>query len=132
MPQSFESPASGAVFDPETECADMVKAISKAEATVINHVQLILAEKRTSLAMLRTGIAVLALPLTVMGLLISTSRYYNAADMWVMLSFVMIICLGLCLLGGFLITRSIYRIRAYDHMVREIKRQSPTVAPYLG
>ncbi len=115
----------------ETQKIDPVAALSKAEATVINHVQLILAEKRTSLAMLRTGIAVMALPLTVLGLLISTSRFYSAADMWFLLTIVMLLCAGLSVLGGFLITRAVYRIRVYDHMVREIKRQSPTVAPYL-
>ena len=108
-----------------------ISSLTQTEATVINHVQLILAEKRTSLAMMRTGIAVLALPLTVLGLLISTSRLYTVADTWLLLTAVILLCGGLIALGAFLITRSVYRIRAYDHMVREIKRQSPTVAPYL-
>ncbi|UZP65930.1 hypothetical protein N1030_09860 [Desulfovibrio mangrovi] len=116
--------------DLQTEFKD-ISALAQTEATVINHVQLILAEKRTSLSLMRTGIAVLALPLTVMGLLISTSRFYSAADMWLLLTVVLLICAGLTCLGGFLITRAVYRIRAYDHMVREIKRHSPTVAPYL-
>ena len=69
--------------------------------------------------------------LTVLGLLISTSRLYTVADTWLLLTAVILLCGGLIALGAFLITRSVYRIRAYDHMVREIKRQSPTVAPYL-
>jgi hypothetical protein len=36
------------------------------ETVIINEVQLLLSEKRTSLAAMRTGIAVFALPLTVM------------------------------------------------------------------
>ncbi len=111
---------------------DILTALSKAEATVINHIQLILAEKRTSLSMMRTGIAVMALPLGVLGLLISTSRFYNAAANWLLLSVVLVLCLGLSVLGCFLITRSVLRIRAYDHMIREIKRLSPTLANYLG
>ena len=47
------------------------------DSIAINEVQLILAEKRTSLAMMRTGIAVLVLPLSVMSVLIATSKYYN-------------------------------------------------------
>lgn len=39
---------------------------------------LILAEKSTSLAVLRTGIAVLVSPLSVASLLIVTSKYYNS------------------------------------------------------
>ena len=46
------------------------KAKNVPDAIVINEVQLILAEKRTSLASLRTGIAVFALPLTVLSFLI--------------------------------------------------------------
>ena len=47
------------------------------EAVHISHIQLILAEKRTSLAVLRTGIVVLSLPLSVVTVLIATSRYYD-------------------------------------------------------
>jgi hypothetical protein len=43
----------------------------------MNEVQLIVAEKRTSLATMRTGIAVCAVPLSLTGLLIATSRYYE-------------------------------------------------------
>jgi hypothetical protein len=42
-------------------------------AVVINEVQLILAKKRTSLAAMRTGIAVFALPLSAVSVLIATS-----------------------------------------------------------
>ncbi|MCU0591437.1 MAG: hypothetical protein MUC57_08180 [Desulfobacterales bacterium] len=41
---------------------------------IINEVQLILAEKRTSLASLRTGIAVFAIPLSIMGVAIAKLR----------------------------------------------------------
>lgn len=49
----------------------------ESDAIIINEAQLILAEKRTSMAAMRTGIAVFALPLSVLGLLIATSRYYK-------------------------------------------------------
>ncbi len=44
---------------------------------LINEAQLLLAEKRTVLAVLRTGITVFALPLSVLSILIATSKYYN-------------------------------------------------------
>ena len=47
------------------------------ESIVINEVQLLLAEKRTSLSVMRTGIAVLVVPLSVLSLLIATSKYYD-------------------------------------------------------
>jgi len=49
-------------------------------AIVINEVQLILAEKRTSLAAMRTGIAVFALPLSVLSVLIATSKFYDVLN----------------------------------------------------
>ena len=42
---------------------------------VYRAINLLLAEKRTSLAVLRTGIAIFTLPLSVFTILIATSRY---------------------------------------------------------
>ena len=50
---------------------------NKIDLMAINEVQLILSEKRTSLSLMRTGIAVLALPLSVLSFLIATSKYYD-------------------------------------------------------
>ena len=47
------------------------------EALVVSEVQLLLAEKCTSLAAMRTGIVVFVLPLSVLSVLIATSRYYH-------------------------------------------------------
>ncbi len=44
---------------------------------ILGEIQVLLSEKRTALASLRTGIAVFALPLSVLSVLIATSRYYN-------------------------------------------------------
>ena len=44
---------------------------------IFGEIQVLLAEKRTALASLRTGIAVFALPLSVLSALIATSRYYS-------------------------------------------------------
>ena len=46
----------------------------------INQVQLLLAEKRTALAIMRTGIAVFALPLSIFSALIATSKWYEAVE----------------------------------------------------
>jgi len=47
------------------------------EGIIINEVQLVLAEKRTSLSVMRTGITVFVLPLSVLSVLIATSKYYD-------------------------------------------------------
>ena len=51
----------------------------------INQVQLLLSEKRTVLAVMRTGIAVLALPLSIFSALIATSRWYRVMEVWPLL-----------------------------------------------
>ena len=55
----------------------MEKSVETNSALVINEVQMILAEKRTALSAMRTGIAVFALPLSVLSILVATSRYYD-------------------------------------------------------
>ena len=47
------------------------------DASLLGEIQVILAEKRTALALMRTGIAVFVLPLSVLSVLIATSKYYD-------------------------------------------------------
>ena len=51
--------------------------LPKLDNVIFGEIQVLLAEKRTALASLRTGIAVFALPLSVLSALIATSRYYS-------------------------------------------------------
>lgn len=86
----------------------------------INQVQLLLAEKRTALAVMRTGIAVLALPLSVFSALIATSKWYRAAEVWPLLVLVVLISTGLVAFAVYLIARSAAMHR-YDRIIRSIK-----------
>ena len=101
------------------------------EAIHINEVQLLLAEKRTSLAAMRTGIAVIALPLTVVSVLIATSKYYDIVHVRHLLVPLLILCAVLVLLGSYLIVRSILRIYRHDQHIAEIKRQQSTIAEFI-
>ncbi len=97
----------------------------------INEAQLVLAEKRTSLAFMRTGIAVLALPLSVTSFLIATSKYYDAIDvLHVLIPFGTLNFALLCF-GVYLIVRSIIRIRHYDRLIHEIKLKHSIIAEFL-
>ena len=51
--------------------------LPKLDNLILGEIQVLLAEKRTALSSLRTGIAIFALPLSVLSVLIATSRYYN-------------------------------------------------------
>ncbi|MBN1676830.1 MAG: hypothetical protein JXR37_37665 [Kiritimatiellae bacterium] len=87
----------------------------------MNEVQLILAEKRTSLAVMRTGIAVLALPLSVLSVLIATSRYYDILRVIHLLVLLGAVNLGLMALGAYLIVRAMVRMKHHDRRIHEIK-----------
>ena len=98
---------------------------------IINEIQLLLAEKRTSLATLRTGITVLVLPLSVLSLLIATSKYYNILHVMHLLLPLLSLCAGLIALGAYLIIRAIIRIRHQDRHILEIKRKHSRIAEFM-
>jgi uncharacterized membrane protein YidH (DUF202 family) len=101
------------------------------ESLIINEVQLLLAEKRTSLAAIRTGIAVLILPLSVMSLLIATSRYYDIIYVMPLMVPVIALCSALTLLGSYLIVRATVRLRHHDQHILSLKRQHSKIAEFI-
>jgi len=90
---------------------------------VYNTVSLLLAEKRTSLAILRTAIAIFTLPISVFTVLIATSKYYDVSASLHFIIPLLIICLMLITLGAYLILRSFKKIKDVDHKIQEIKKQ---------
>lgn len=101
------------------------------QGVVIAEAQLVLAEKRTSLAAVRTGIAVMALPLSVVGLLVATSHYYEAAKVLHLLIPLLLICAGLTGVGIFLIVRALKRIQHQDLMLSKLKAQCTSLSEFM-
>ena len=93
----------------------------KTDAIIINEVQLLLAEKRTSLASLRTGIAIFVLPITVISFLIATSQYYQVVHVLHLFLPLMFFCLILAILGSYLVLRAVRKIRRYDEAIERLK-----------
>src|SRR5438477_6841158 len=98
---------------------------------IFGEIQVILSEKRTALSSLRTGIAVFALPLSVLSVLIATSRYYSFAKVMPLLAPLLLLNLGLVVLGSWLIYQSIHKIRRYDHLVRELTQKYRSIADFI-
>ena len=98
------------------------------DAEISSEVQLVLAEKRTSLSLLRTGIGIFALPLGVLSLLVTTSRYYRVNDVLHWLAPLLLLCAALTVLAAWLTTRAILRIRHYDALITKLKRQHSRIA----
>ena len=101
------------------------------EVLIINEVQMILSEKRTALSAMRTGIAVFALPLSVLSVLIATSHYYEFLQVMHLLVPLLVLCAALVLLGSYLIIHSIRRVHHYDRLIRELKLKYSVIGEFL-
>jgi hypothetical protein len=101
------------------------------EDIIINEVQLILAEKRTSLSIMRTGIAVLVLPLSALSVLIAFSKYYDVMRVIHLLVPLLVIISGLAFLGSYLIIRSIIHIHRQDRLILKLKQEHSRIAEFL-
>lgn len=104
---------------------------AESDAIIINEAQLILAEKRTSLAAMRTGIAVFVLPLSVMGLLIATSRYYEVLKVLPLIIPLGVILAALIVLGSYLIIRALHHIHHYDRLIVQLKTCHSKLSRFL-
>ena len=98
----------------------------------ISRIQLVLAEKRTTLAVMRTGIGVFTLPLSVITVLIATSKYYDIWDAYILLAPLSVVCLGLLVLGVYLVHRSVMRIWKQDAVIARIKDKDPELSDFYG
>ena len=100
-------------------------------ALIFDEIQLILSEKRTALSTLRTGIAVLILPLSVFSVLIATSRHYELFRVMLLLIPLLVLNVALIALGFYLVAHSIRRIHRYDRQIREIKLKHSAIAEFI-
>jgi len=101
------------------------------DAIVINEVQLLLAEKRTSLSVMRTGIAVLVLPLSVLSVLIATSKYYDIFHVMSMFIPFVVLNAVLIILGLFLVVRSFRKMRHYDSLIQKLKKKHSAISEFI-
>jgi len=108
-----------------------IDSADKLDPQTFNEVQLLLAEKRTSLSALRTGIAVFAFPLSVLSVLIATSKSYDVREVLHWLVPLVLLNLGLTVLGIYLITRAVVRIHHYDHLLDKLKSKSARLTELL-
>jgi uncharacterized membrane protein YidH (DUF202 family) len=74
------------------------------------------AEKRTHLAELRTGIGILTIPFSLTTILIATSNFYELEEVIYFIIGLFVGIIVLALIGGYLVVRSLKRIRLTDSM----------------
>jgi len=98
------------------------------EDMIINEIKLLLAGKRTSLATLRTGIAVFVLPLSVLSILVATSQMYDVIKVLHLLIPLLVLTTGLVVLGIYLIHRSVMHVRRYERTIHRLKKKNRHIA----
>ncbi len=105
--------------------------IQKPEQLLINEVQLLLAEKRTYFSVLRTGIAVSTLPLSIIAFLLATLRYHHLFDH----SLTMFPLLGtLCrisLIGMYTSYQANSKLKRIDTLIETIKKENKRLAEII-
>jgi hypothetical protein len=98
---------------------------------LINEVQMLLSEKRTSLSSMRTGIAINAIPLSLLVLMVTMSRYYEASDMLWEIATLSSFCILLLCIGTYMILRALKRLHDYDRIILEIKRKHRSLGKFI-
>jgi len=101
---------------------------SQLDSLILGEIQVLLSEKRTALATMRTGIAVFALPLSVLSVLIATSRNYNIGHVMPLLVPLLFLNLGLVVLGSWLVFRSLRHVHHYDRRILELTQKYRSLA----
>lgn len=73
------------------------------------------------------------LPLSVITVLVATSRHYVFLETYHLLVPLLVLCVGLIVLAVYLVHRSLMRIRKQDALINKIKQEEPGLAEfYLG
>lgn len=111
------------------ELEDLIQNSNR--SLVINEVMLLLAEKRTSLATLRTGIAVVAIPLSIVSFLVVTSQLYELLSVIYLVAPLWAACILLFVLGMYMIARSLFRIRLFDSRIEDLKSHDAAIGSLI-
>ena len=93
------------------------------ERVIIEDIQVLLEEKRTSLMVMRTGIAIFVFQIFIFGFLIATSKFYHFLEVMHMSIPFYIINACLMVLAYYLIITSLIRTRRYDRIITELKKK---------
>lgn len=121
--QSKEAVQAQAVVE---DLADAPKAEKKAIAVdhrlVMGEVQLLLAEKRTSFALLRTGVSVALVPLSMWTVLLATSRLWSVWQTWYVLLPLMAVAVALFILGVYLILHALHHLAHTDRVLTGLRQ----------
>ena len=93
--------------------------------------QLVLADKRTSLAVLRTAVAVGLVPVSIATVLVTTSRHYNWLENLHLLGPLYAVLTCLTIVSLYLIGRAVLKLRNQDKLLDNIRHDHPMLARFI-
>ena len=100
-------------------------------ALIMSEVQLLLAEKRTAFALLRTGVTVSLVPLSIWTVLVATSKLYNLFDVLWLFVPVMLVAVALFALGIYLIQSALRQARHTEVTLLALRRSDTLLEDLL-
>lgn len=106
-------------------------APAREDAEMVGVVQLLLAEKRTSLAVLRTGMTIALVPLSITTVLVTLSRFYDWLENLQFLVPMYVILTVMMILSFYLMGRAVVKLRRQDRHINAICREHPTLARFV-
>ena len=98
---------------------------------VMSEVQLLLAEKRTAFALLRTGVTVSLVPLSLWTVLVATSRLWNPFEILWLLVPIMVLASALFLLGIHLVVHAVGHLRHVDRVMDGLRKKDTLLEDLL-
>lgn len=128
---SPEAAHAKAVADTVTEATPREKRkLAVDQRLLLNEVQLLLADKRTAFALLRTGMTVSLLPLSLWAVLVATSRLWDPFGVLWLLAPLAVVSLAFLTLGLYLIAHALNHMRHTDRVLAGL-RQSDVLLEQL-
>jgi hypothetical protein len=98
---------------------------------VMSEVQLLLAEKRTAFALLRTGVSVSLVPLSIWTVLVATSRLWNPFEVMWLLAPILVLATALFLLGVALVLHALGHVRHVDRVMQGLRQKDTLLEDLL-
>ena len=98
----------------------------------INEIRLLLDEKRTSISIMITGVAVLIAQLLIYSILIATSKFYEIVEVVHLIIPFYVINLALLILACYLIIHSLFRIRHFNRLILQVKKRKGLLTDFIG
>lgn len=97
------------------------------ETLLLSEVQVLLAEKRTYYSILRTGLAIITVPLSIIIFLIAAKDFHNLfQSFW--LSLIIVGCLlAISIAGVYLVVKSSRKVKKIDRMILGIEKEDDRV-----